>query len=523
MASAALVSAPAAVEAGPRPERPNFVVIVLDDLPERMFRQSASLRQGSTTAGLEFVNAFAPTPLCCPARSTILTGRYAHSHGVRHNAYKSADLSRDLFGSERRFLERGLESRTVAHRLRRSGYTTSLMGKYLNGYGDSDDPAAPPNEPDEEGSHRTRVPLGWSDWHAWTSGGTNDNGVFRCTGRFGCSAREHTANGRHPTDRLAVKATRLVEAHRGAGRPFFLTLADKVPHRETQPADRHAHSHDGARAPRGASFNEDDTADKPGSVARDAKLAAKGVRPPGCPPEDYPIAYPTTHSACTSSEDFSDHVWESGLEGLETFDDLYDGLVTSLKQNGELDNTYIFLVSDNGLHLGEHRQPYGKNTPYVEDVKIPFTVRGPGIPAGRRLPHLVGLQDIAATVTDLAGAGVPPGMDGRSLRAVLSPAPTPPRRWRRQMLIEGFRGSAVDLPRSARDDTPAWQGLVTRTGRKYAEYATGERELYDLVRDPSELENAAGAAPAAELERLRAAVERLRRCAGTACRGAEDE
>lgn len=178
------------------------------------------------------------------------------------------------------------------------------MGKYLNGYGDSD-----------------------------------DNGVFRCTGRFGCSAREHTANGRHPTDRLAVKATRLVEAHRGAGRPFFLMLADKVPHRESQPADRHAHSHDGARAPRGASFNEDDTADKPGSVARDAKLAAKGVRPPGCPPEDYPIAYPTTHSACTSSEDFSDHVWESGLEGLETFDNLYDGLVTSLKQNGELDNT----------------------------------------------------------------------------------------------------------------------------------------------------------------------------------------
>ena len=135
------------------------------------------------------------------------------------------------------------------------------MGKYLNGYGDSD-----------------------------------DNGVFRCTGRFGCSAREHTANGRHPTDRLAVKATRLVEAHRGAGRPFFLTLADKVPHRESQPADRHAHSHDGARAPRGASFNENDTADKPGYVARDAKLAAKGVRPPGCPPEDYPIAYPTTHS-----------------------------------------------------------------------------------------------------------------------------------------------------------------------------------------------------------------------------------
>ena len=91
------------------------------------------------------------------------------------------------------------------------------------------------------------------------------------------------------------------------------------------------------------------------------------------------------------------------------------------------------------------------------------------------------------------------------------------------MLIEGFRGSAVDLQRSARDDTPAWQGLVTRTGRKYAEYATGERELYDLVRDPSELDNAAGATPAAELERLRAAVERLRRCAGTTCRAAEDE
>lgn len=113
----------------------------------------------------------------------------------------------------------------------------------------------------------------------------------------------------------------------------------------------------------------------------------------------------------------------------------------------------------------------------------------------------------------LAGLAIP-CTDGRSLRPLFSPAPTPSWRWHAR---RGLSGSAVDLGRSARDDTPTWQGLVTLTGRKYAQYATGEYELYGLVRDSSESEHAAGEAPAVELER-RGAVERLRRCAGTVCR-----
>lgn len=109
---------------------------------------------------------------------------------------------------------------------------------------------------------------------------------------------------------------------------------------------------------------------------------------------------------------------------------------------------------------------------------IPFTVRGT---RGRRL----------------AGLAIP-CTDGRSLRPLFSPAPTPSWRWHAR---RGLSGSAVDLGRSARDDTPTWQGLVTLTGRKYAQYATGEYELYGLVRDSSESEHAAGEAPAVELER----------------------
>ena len=492
------------------PRRPNFVVIVLDDLSKEMFRRS-SLR-ASAERGLSFANAFAPTPLCCPARSTILTGRYTHSHRVRSNDYRPET---GVYGGERQFRERGLETRTVAYLLQQSGYRTSLMGKYLNGYGQNDggpsgeDVEAPPDEPDERGSHPLRVPPGWTDWRV----GANVNGVLVPRGDD------------HPTDRLKRNATEFVRERAGREEPYFLYLADQIPHRESPPAARYEHAHDGAPLPKSPNYNEKDTSDKPGYIARDEKLPAAGVRPEGCSRGDWPIAYPTEDLGCIDSEDYSRHTWEAGLEGLESITELYDELIVALRQTGQLDNTYILLVSDNGVHIGEHRQGYGKNTPYIEDVEVPLTLRGPGVRANTRLSHLVGLQDIAPTVIDLAGLKLPGEMEGRSLRPLISADPVATSAWRKRMLVEGFPQGAGDRPEHAPGDTPGWRGLLTWNRAKYVEYpSTREKEYYNLRLDPFELVNRMPSLRRTRREQLAREVRRLAQCSGAlSCRAAESD
>jgi N-acetylglucosamine-6-sulfatase len=492
--------------------RPNVVVVVVDDLSERMYAHSAALRRSGVAAGASFDNAVAPTPLCCPARSTILTGRYAHHHGVRQNRYAAQGTL--LYGAERRFRERGLERKTVAFRLRRSGYTTSLIGKYLNGYGDSDGgphqrASVMPDEPSENGSFWTYVPRGWSDWHGLAANGINDNGRLSCVGN--CSSVEPTRDGAHQTDVLRRRTIRFLTAQGRSRRPFFLYVADEIPHGEHPPADRYAHSHDGASPPPSPSVNEHDTSDKPGYIARDVKLSPRGVRPWGCAFRQWPITYPTKDVDCWASIDYSRHVWENGLEGLESVADLYASIVRALRTTGQLDNTYILFLSDNGVHIGEHRQPYGKNTPYREDVDVPLTVRGPGVPRGKRSPHLVGLQDIAPTVLNLARVPVPGDMDGRSLKPLLTASPGPTG-WRKRLGIEGYRAARYDVPRPAYGDTPTWRGLITSDGRKYVAYSTGETELYRLSTDPYELTNEATSASPGELFGLHALTQQLGSC-----------
>jgi arylsulfatase A-like enzyme len=129
---------------------------------------------------------------------------------------------------------------------------------------------------------------------------------------------------------------------------------------------------------------------------------------------------------------------------------------------------------------------------------VPLAVRGPGIRHGRTSRELVANQDIAPTIVDLAGAAAGRQMDGRSMVRFWR---EPNRLSRRAILISsysatgtlppeetnapGATASATPLP------TPDYVGI--RLGPyKYVEYQTGERELYDLTRDPAELYNKAG-------------------------------
>src|SRR4029079_9452391 len=92
-------------------------------------------------------------------------------------------------------------------------------------------------------------------------------------------------------------------------------------------------------------------------------------------------------------------------------------LVDHLSRSHQLDNTYIFVSSDNGWMQGEHRFPFGKSVPYEEDVNLPLFVRGPGVGAGAHISKLTSMIDLFPTFLDIAGMHA--DRDGRSLLPLL--------------------------------------------------------------------------------------------------------
>jgi N-acetylglucosamine-6-sulfatase len=156
--------------------------------------------------------------------------------------------------------------------------------------------------------------------------------------------------------------------------------------------------------------------------------------------------------------------------------------------------------SDNGFFYGEHRIPGGKQRIYEESIRVPLEIRGPGIPRGVTVNDLSINADLAPTIVKVASAASPGlVMDGRSLIPV---AQKPGIERGRELLIEEPRFSAI------------------RTERyMYAEHKTGEKELYDLQKDPFELQSRQNA-PAYKSVKAKLATElhKLQSCTGARCR-----
>ena len=234
-------------------------------------------------------------------------------------------------------------------------------------------------------------------------------------------------------------------------------------------------------------------------------------------------------------------------------DDMVGELIKALHESGELDNTYIFFTSDNGFHLGEHRLSAGKWTPYEEDIRVPLIVRGPGVPEGETLPHMVLNNDLAPTFADLAGAEPPSFVDGRSLKPLLNDHPTPVEDWRKRFVIESvaersgvpqppfitesevvplltgdplpgnWRRTSAASAQSSEEWGRPWLKALRTNNYLYVDYKTGEHELYDLRKDPYELNNMYATAPPEITQRLEAQLDALRQCSAAQCRAAESD
>jgi N-acetylglucosamine-6-sulfatase len=473
LTAAAGPSASAAGAGGETDERPNFVLILTDDLERDLYYDASRFPKFNSLLveeGTTFSNYFVTDSLCCPSRSSILRGQYVHNHDVRSN--------RPPLGGFEKFHTNGDETSTIATWLHDAGYRTGLLGKYLNGY---------PN-----GADRTFVPPGWDVWASPINGGysgynyrLNENGNIV---PYGSAPQDYM------TDVLARESGEFIQ--QSADEPFFLYVAPFVPHAPATPAPRHAEAFPGVQAPRTPSFNQADVSGEP-QWLRDRPLLG-----------DQQVAS-------------IDELYRKQLQSMLAVDDLIENVVNTLRQTGELDNTYIVLTADNGFHLGQHRLPQGKITAFEEDIGVPLVVRGPDVPRGKKVDDFAANIDLAPTFAALGDAKAPSFVDGRSLARAFHGEPRGDNE-RTAVLIEHFVPDG-DTRRRGRGYVPPTYAAVRTERYTYVEYVTGERQLYDLRNDPDQLRNIAGTADEKLVDRLAKQVAALEACKGASCRKADRE
>ncbi len=523
----ALLILPTAAQARPatagKDGRPNILVVMTDDMAASDVALMPNVRRLLAARGTSFSDAVDSFPLCCPARATFITGQYAHNHGVRGNFHPYG-----WYGMKGR-------GNTLPAWLQRSGYTTALIGKWLNGYGALD-------------AHG-EVPKGFDIWRGLLDVSAYDyyNYVMNVDGRL--RTRGDADFARKLVEFANIEVTerqnpgladvlnqlirvmgpppysywgaqrpqdyspdvtgeitdRLVARQRRSKKPFFIWWAPIAPHREDvastlmrrpgpdpRPAPRYTAKSKRYKLPRPPSFNEADISDKPTNVR--------------------------TGTRALSEEQIAQLQldYEGRAGSLLAVDDHVKRLVGTLRKTNQLKNTLIVFMSDNGWLQGEHRVPGDKFLPYDESLRIPFIVRGPGVPAGKRIKGQVANIDFAPTLLDFARARAGRRIDGTSLKPSLR---NPKRRPRRALAIEAlaplFEGP---FPGVNEWDRP-YRGV--RTDRyTYVVYTeTRDEELYDRRRDPDELRNVAGDPSYARIKsRLAAKLAKLANCKGRSCK-----
>jgi N-acetylglucosamine-6-sulfatase len=462
-------SAPAAPPTAARPAavRPNVILVITDDMDVYDVENMPILHSEMVDAGTTFTNMFVTTPVCCPARASFLTGQYVHNHGVLDNRKPS--------GGFLKFFELGKEKSTIATWLQDAGYRTSLVGKYLNFY-----PA--------RGRNPNYVPPGWAFWRGLVFPPIAGDGYYDFQIVDGVKTAAYGEEPKEPPDYVtdvlrdhALEFLKSTEAD--DARPFFLYLAPIAPHQPTQPAARHEKALASLPLRRPPSFNEEDVSDKPAWVQKLPLMTEEAVHK-------------------------TEELHRQRARSLLAVDEMLGRVIEQLRAAGELDHTYILFTSDNGFELGQHRMDHGKGDGYEDSIRVPLIVRGPGVPAKRTVDAMVLNIDFAPTLAELTGASAAGFVDGRSFAPFL--AGRIPGSWRTDFAIEHWTDE---------EDAgiPNYLGLRT-TQYKYVEYPSGERELYDLKKDPYELRSLHAGADPALLQKLSARLKQLEACAAATCR-----
>ncbi len=435
--------------------------------------------------GMRFDRCYVTNSLCGPSRACVLTGTYSHVNGMYDHYTSTFNDSLPTFPKL----------------LQATGYTTAIVGKW----------------------HLTCDPSGFDNWDVLPGQGKYYRPDF-------ITAQGKATFPGYVTDVITKKSLDWLRNGRDPNKPFLLMVHHKAPHRPWDPASEKLAAFENATYPEPATLF-DDYATR-GRAAKEATMRMDDLNPS----TDLKLWNDTNrdrawlYGQMTPDEraEWEAHVdprlakfkqddpqgrqrtrWyyqqflRDYLGCIASVDDSVGQLLDYLDKSGLADNTIVVYVSDQGFYLGEHSW-FDKRFMYEQSLRTPLVIRWPGVvKPGSVDDHMVSNVDFAETFLDAAGIAAPEDMQGRSFLPILqgeSPAD-----WRKSFYYHYYEGVKYD------HHVPRHEGVTTGDAKLIYFYPIGEWQLFDLKRDPQELNNVWGQPQYAALqEKLLAELTRLR-------------
>ena len=436
----------------PARQRPNFVFLFTDDQRfdtvaalghpvvrtpnmDRLVRRGVAFTHACTQGGLI-------GGICVPSRAQLMTGKSVfrvHKHII--------DRAEDPDPSYV----------TFPQRLRESGYTTFVTGKWHNG---------PP-----------LLQRSFSQGSTIFFGGMSDHlkvPVFEYNASGEYPKQQATIAKKFSSETFTDSALRFLK-DRDASKPFLLYLAYTAPHDPRMAPKRFADLYRPRDIELPRNFLPEHPIDNGNLRGRDEMLAG----------------FPRT------PDEVRRHI--AAYYGMISEVDSEIGRVLdTVERSGQAENTYIIWAGDNGLAVGQHGL-FGKQNMYDHSLRVPMVISGPGIAGGRKVDGMCHVMDLCPTICDLAGVPAPQALDARSLK----PALANPRAPLRSEVIAAFR----HFQRAIRTDR--WKLILYNVEGKRA------TQLFDLREDPLEMKNlASDAGQAGRIRELKALMQQRLREAG---------
>jgi arylsulfatase A-like enzyme len=447
-------------------QRPNILFVLLDDLRWNAVGYAGHPHVRTphidriANEGVNFRNAFCTTSLCSPSRASLLSGVYAHKHGVTNNFTEFPSTIPSFPGI-----------------LRQSGYATAYIGKYH--MGENNDAPRP----------------GFDYFVTHKGQGQYFDTEFNFNG-----ARREVKKGYYTTVVTDLALDWLRQDH--GGKPWLLIVGHKAPHSFYTPEPKYARAFDHVRVPYPPSAFE--LEHKPAWI-KDRLPTWHGIHGPLF---DWRKKFPDSRpEAVRDFENMVHAYWGTIL----SIDDSMGRLLAWLEESRQLDRTIVVFVGDNGLLEGEHGM-VDKRTMHEPSIRIPMAIRYPGLTSqAKMIDQQVLTVDMAPSLLELSNAPAIPAADGRSfVQLVRSGDPG----WRTSWFY--YYDYERQFPY-----TPNVRGVRTDEW-KYIRYPHGDgradrhlAELYHLATDPGERKNLIrDPASARQIAELRTELARLMAAAG---------